>query len=100
MAPLATVKVAAVPIAVPLEFKKETVPAQEAAVPLERFDAVLTRLICTVSELARPMGGVVEVSVTVPLVVVWQKAAAAVSAARVSIGWNRRINIFAFLMER
>jgi hypothetical protein len=70
MTPLAIVNGVAVPIAVPLAFKKEMVPVQEAAVPLEEALAVLTTLIWAVSELARPTAGVLEVSVTVPLVVV------------------------------
>jgi hypothetical protein len=70
MTPLATVKGVAVPMIVPLAFKNEIVPAQEAAVPLDEAEAVFTTLICAVSELASPTGGVFEVSVTVPLLVV------------------------------
>jgi hypothetical protein len=70
MTPLAMVNGVADPMEAPLAFKKEMVPVQEAAVPLEEALAVLTTLICAVSELARPTTGVLEVSVTVPLVVV------------------------------
>jgi hypothetical protein len=81
IAPLATVNVVAEPIAVPLAFRNETVPVHDAAVPFEAFEAVFTRLICAVSELASPMGGVSVFCVTVPLVVVCAAAIAAVKAA-------------------
>src|SRR5215472_4210951 len=70
MTPLATVNGVAEPIAAPLEFKKVTVPAQDAAVPSAAFDASFTRLICAVSELASPTTGVFEVPVEVFVVVV------------------------------
>jgi hypothetical protein len=91
--PLATVNDVAVPIAVPLAFKNEIVPVHEAAVPLDDAVAVFTTLICAVSELPKPTGGVVEVAVTVPLVVVWDNATAAVNAAAVSSLWNRWKNM-------
>ena len=84
--PLPTVNEVAVPIAVPLVFKNAIVPVQEAAVPLDDADAVLTTLICTVSELARPTGGVFEVCVTVTLVVVvYAEANATVADGRRSL---------------
>jgi hypothetical protein len=83
MTPLATVNGVAVPMTVPLALRNETVPVQEAAVPLDEFDAVFTILICAVSELASPTGGVFDVSVTVPLVVVCDSATAAVKAVAV-----------------
>ena len=58
MASLATVNGVAEPIAVPLALRNVTEPVQDAAVPFEAFDAVLTKLICAVSELARPRCGV------------------------------------------
>ena len=70
MTPVATVKGVAAPINAPLAFKNEIVPAQEAAAPFFEAEAVFTTLICAVSELANPTGGVVEVSVTVLLDVV------------------------------
>jgi hypothetical protein len=60
----------AAPIIAPLAFKNEIVPVQEAAVPLFEAEAVFTTLICAVSELASPTGGVFDVSVTVLLDVV------------------------------
>jgi hypothetical protein len=84
MTPLATVNGVAVPITAPLAFKNEMAPVQEAAVPLDEFDATFTTLICAVSELASPTAGVFEVSVIVPLVVVCDSATAAVNAAVVS----------------
>lgn len=83
MTPLATVNGVAAPMTVPLAFKNEIVPVQEAAVPLDEFDAIFTTLICAVSELASPTAGVFEVSVTVPLVVVCDSATAAVKAMAV-----------------
>lgn len=70
IAPLVTVNGVAAPMAAPLALKNEIVPAQDAAVPPVEFDAVFTTLTWAVSELASPTGGVVEVAVTVPLVVV------------------------------
>jgi hypothetical protein len=78
MTPLATVNGVAEPITVPLEFRNVTVPVQDAAAgtptqgPMHerRGDAIFTRLICAVSELASPTGGVFDISVTVPVVVV------------------------------
>jgi hypothetical protein len=55
--PVVTVKLAALPMTVPLVLRNEMVPVQDAAVPLELAVATLTTLICAVSELARPMGG-------------------------------------------
>jgi hypothetical protein len=94
MAPLASVNAVAVPIAAPLAFRNEIVPVQEAAVPLDDADAVFTTLIWAVSELASPKTGVSAVSVTVPVVVVWHKATAAVNAAAVSNLWSLRISMF------
>ena len=83
--PLPTVNDVAVPIAVPLAFKKEIVPVQDAAVPLDEAAAALTTLICAVSELANPTTGVLVVCVTVPVEVeVCARENAAVSAAAVS----------------
>jgi len=70
MPPLATVNGVAAPISAPLAFKNEIVPVQEAAVPFFEAEAVFTTLICAVSELASPTGGVFDVSVTVLLDVV------------------------------
>ena len=79
MTPLATVNGVAEPITVPLEFRNVTVPVQDATagtptqVPVHakrRGDAIFTRLICAVSELASPTGGVFKVEVEVFVVVV------------------------------
>ena len=80
MTPLATVNGVAEPITVPLEFRNVTVPVQDATagtptqVPMHERggDAIFTRLICAVSELASPTGGVFKVPVEefVPVVVV------------------------------
>ena len=55
--PLVTVKLAAVPMIVPVALVNVMVPVQEAAVPLEDAVALLRTLICTVSVLAMPTGG-------------------------------------------
>jgi len=54
--PVVTVKLAALPITVPLALRNEMVPVQDAAVPPELAVATLTALSCAVSGLARPMG--------------------------------------------
>ena|ERR1051326_5304150 len=67
--PLAMVNGVAVPIVVPVEDTNETLPVHDAAVPVEEADAVLTRFSCAVSELASPIGGELNVRVTVFVVV-------------------------------
>jgi len=57
ISPLATVKLTAVPMAVPPDVVNEMVPVQEAAAPLEEAVALLATLICMVSLEARPTGG-------------------------------------------
>ena len=51
------VKGVAVPMVVPDEFTKDTVPVQEAAVPLVVLEARLIRFTPMVSVLARPTSG-------------------------------------------
>ena len=55
--PLVMVKLAGLPIAVPEEFAKDTLPVQLAAVPVDDAEALFSRLICRVSVLASPIGG-------------------------------------------
>jgi len=57
ISPLATVKLTAVPMAVPPDVVNEIVPVQEAAAPLAEAVALLATLICMVSLEARPTGG-------------------------------------------
>lgn len=62
----------AVPITVPLLLRKEMLPVQEAAVPLDDAAAILTAVIWAVSLAARPTGGKSCVLVTVlPVVELW-----------------------------
>jgi len=68
--PLAAVNEVSLPITDPAALAKETVPVQDAAVPLDEAVARFVTLICAVSELANPNGGRVEVSVLVELDVV------------------------------
>ena len=68
--PLAAVNEVALPITDPAALAKETVPVQDAAVPLDEAVARFVTLIWAVSELASPTGGRVEVSVLVELDVV------------------------------
>jgi hypothetical protein len=68
--PLAAVNEVALPITDPAALAKETVPVQDAAVPLDEAVARFVTLIWAVSELANPTGGKVEVSVLVELEVV------------------------------
>ena len=51
------VKVVAVPMVVPAEFRKATFPVQEAAVPLVGLEARLIRFTPMVSVLAKPTSG-------------------------------------------
>lgn len=55
--PDAIVKLVADPIVTPVALRKETVPVQDAAVPLEDSAATLTTLIRAVSVLPSPKGG-------------------------------------------
>lgn len=77
ISPLETVKVAAVPMAVPPDVVNEMVPVQDAAVPLEEALALLATLICMVSLEARPTGGKSKLRVA-EVVVVWADAEKAV----------------------
>ena len=83
MTPLAIVNEVGEPIAIPLAFKNEIDPVHDAFVPFSALDAVLTTLICKVSELASPTGGVSKdvVNVFVGELVWAMQAAAANSAA-------------------
>jgi hypothetical protein len=69
ISPLVTVKLVAVPIAVPPESVNEIVPVQDATVPLEEAVALLSTLICMVSLLANPTGGKSKLRAVVVLVV-------------------------------
>jgi hypothetical protein len=96
--PLVTVNAVAVPMAVPLEFTKEILPVQDAAVPLEDAVAVFTTFSCAVSELPSPTGGELKVRVDVVLVVVvCASPLAAVRAARVSVVVRNRLRSMLFL---
>jgi hypothetical protein len=88
--PLVTVKVVAVPMIVPAAFRNEMLPVQDAAVPLEELDAVLTAFTCAVSELPSPMGGDVNDRVEAVDVVVCAKAPIAVIAASARADKDRR----------
>ena len=80
--PPAMVKLDAVPIAVPLEFAKLTVPVQDAAVPVDDAVAAFRMLICNVSVLPIPTGGKAELRVDVVLVMVCANAASGNRADR------------------
>ncbi len=55
--PDAMVKLVEAPMVAPLALTKETLPVQDAAVPLDDAVATLVRLMRAVSVLARPKGG-------------------------------------------
>jgi hypothetical protein len=65
----AKVNVVAVPMVVPVEFRKTTVPVQDAAVPLVVLEARLMRFTPMVSVLAKPTSGNEKSEVRVVVVV-------------------------------
>ena len=88
----AKVKLVAVPMVVPAEFRKATVPVQDAAVPLVVLDARLMRFTPMVSVLAKPTSGNEKSEVRV-VVVVCANAAPVMAAARANRRQKFRIDI-------
>jgi len=82
--PDVTVKGAALPMVAPAAFRNRIVPVQDAAVPLEEFDAAFTTLISAVSVAPRPAGGNVN-SRLVGVVVVCAKAVDTAAAPSIKI---------------
>jgi hypothetical protein len=92
--PLVTVKLVAVPIAVPLLLRNEMAPEQDAAVPLAVLLARFTTLIWAVSELANPTTGKADVRVTVAVVVCAMPGTASVAAVKTVHANRPRIIVY------
>jgi len=83
--------VVALPITIPLAFRKETDTVHDAAVPFELLDARFVKRTCAVSPPPSPIAGK-EVSRVTVLVVVWAKAAALKPASAQNVKTNFRID--------
>jgi hypothetical protein len=88
----ARVKLVAVPIVVPAEFRNATVPVQDAAVPLDVAEARLMRFTPMVSVLAKPTSGN-EKSEVLVVVVVCASADPVMAAASANSRRKFRIDI-------
>jgi hypothetical protein len=92
--PDAMVKLVAAPMVAPLALMNDTLPTQDAAVPLDDAVAVLVRLTLAVSVLPSPNGGRSRLRVVGAVVVVCANADASVQPATAAIIIHCRLNMF------